>query len=55
MLTTAAIGTNVNATGADGTTLKVTDANLYVPVVTFSAEGNVKLVTNLKKGFKRPV
>ena len=29
VLTTAAIGTNANATGADSATFKITDANLY--------------------------
>ena len=43
MLTAAAIGANVNATGADGATFKITDAKLYIPVVTLSAEDNTKL------------
>ena len=30
----AAIGANANATSADSATLKITDAKLYVPVVT---------------------
>ena len=53
--TTAEIGANADATGADSATLEVTDAKLYVPVVTLSAEGNVKLIKHLNKGFKRPV
>ena len=36
VLTTAAIDANANATGADSATLKITDAKLYVPVVTLS-------------------
>ena len=55
VLTTAEIGVNANATGADSATLEVPDAKLYVPVVTLSAEGNVKLIKHLNKGFKRPV
>ena len=35
--------------------LKSIDAKLYVPVVTLSAEDNVKLVKQLNEGFKRPV
>ena len=36
VLTTVAIGENDNATGADSATFKITDAKLYVPVVTLS-------------------
>ena len=55
VLTTAEIGANAYATGADSATLKITNAKLYVPVVTLSAEDNVKLVKQLNEGFKRPV
>ena len=34
MLTSAAIGADAIATGADSGTFKITDAKLYVPVVT---------------------
>ena len=34
VLTSAAIGADANATGADSATFKITDAKLYVPVVT---------------------
>ena len=37
------------------TTFKVRNTKLYVPVVTLSSKGNVKLVKLLKEGFKRPV
>ena len=37
VLTSAAIGANANATGADSATFKITDAKLYVPIVTLSA------------------
>ena len=55
VLTTAAIGANANATGADSTTFKITDAKLYVPVVTLSKEHNTKLSKQLDEGFKRSV
>ena len=41
VLTMAAIGANANAISADSATLKITDAKLYVPVVTWSTEDNV--------------
>ena len=34
---------------------KITDAKIYVPIVTLSAENNVKLLKLLSKGFKRTV
>ena len=43
------------AANASNATFEITDAKLYVPVVTLSAEDNVKLVKQLNKGFKRPV
>ena len=55
VLTAAEIGANADATGADIATLEVTDAKLYVPVVTLSAEDRVKLVKQFNDGFKRPV
>ena len=36
-------------------TFTITDAKLYVPVVTLSTEDNAKLSKLLTKGFKRPV
>ena len=53
VLTTAEIGADADATDADTAFLKITDAKLYVPVVTLSAEDNVKLVKQLNGGFKR--
>ena len=35
VLTTAPIGANANVTGADSATFKITDAKLYVLVVTY--------------------
>ena len=55
VLTSAAIGANADATGADSATLKITDAKLYAPIVTLSAEDNAKLSKLLGEGFKRPV
>ena len=55
VLTTAAIGANANATGAESTTFKVTDAKLYVPIVTLSVEDNSKLSKLLNEGFKRSI
>ena len=55
VLTSAAIGANANATGADSATFKITDAKLYVPIVTLSAEDNAKLSKLLSDGFKRAV
>ena len=55
VLTTASIGVDVNDTGEDSATFEITDAKLYVPIVTLSAEDNAKLSKLLGKGFKRPV
>ena len=38
-----------NITGRD---LKITSTNPYVPVVTLSIDGNIKLLKNLKQGFR---
>ena len=38
-----------------GATLAITDCKLYVPVVTLSNNDEVKLLTNLKSGFKREI
>ena len=45
MLTTTADASNA--------TLEITDAKLYVPIVTLSAEDNVKLVKKIKRRFNR--
>ena len=37
------------------TTLKITSTKLYVPIVTLSSKGNVKLVKLLQEGFRRSV
>ena len=40
--------------GTAGTS-EITDANLYIPIVTLSSEDNVKLSKLLSEGFKRPI
>ena len=55
VLTSASIGENANATVADSETFKITDAKLYVPIVTLSAEDNAKLSKLLGEGFKRSI
>ena len=44
----------VNGTTA-GATLAINDCKLYVPVVTLSKDDEIKLLTNLKSGFKREI
>ena len=36
-------------------TLSITDCKLYIPVVTLSKDDEIKLLTNLKSGFKREI
>ena len=55
VLTTVEIGANADATGVDSATLELTDAKLYAPAATLSAEDNLKLVKQLNEEFKRPV
>ena len=38
-----------------GTTFAINDCKLYVPVVTLSKDDEIKLLTNLKSGFKREI
>ena len=38
-----------------GATLSITDCKLYVPVVPLSKDDEIKLLTNLKTGFKREI
>ena len=42
-------------TVANTATFRITDAKLYVPIVTLSAEHNSKLSKLLNEGFKRPI
>ena len=43
------------AANANKAIFKITDAKLYVPIVTLSVEGNSKLSKLLSEGFKRPI
>ena len=43
------------AANANKTTFKITDAKLYVLIVTLSIEDNAKLSKLLGKGFKRSI
>ena len=43
------------ANAGDNATFTITDTKLYVPIVTLSSEGNVKLSKLLDEGFKRPI
>ena len=38
-----------------GATLSITNCKLYIPVVTLSKDEEIKLLTNLKSGFKREI
>ena len=44
----------VNGT-TTGATLAINDCKLYVPIVTLSKDDQIKLLTNLKSGFKRAI
>ena len=55
VLTSAAIGADAQATGADSATFKITDAKLHVLIVILSAEDNVKLSKLFSEGFKRSI
>ena len=43
------------AANANKAIFKITDAKLYVPIVTLLVEGNSKLSKLLSEGFKRPI
>ena len=38
-----------------GATLAINDCKLYIPVITLSKDDEIKLLTNLKSGFKREI
>ena len=46
---------NSMLTTATTAAFKITDAKLYVPIVTLSSEDNVKLSKLSGKGFQRPI
>ena len=50
------IGTTANRDdGPTGATLNITDCKLYIPVATLSKDDEIKLLINLKSGFKREI
>ena len=51
-LAAPAVGRDGAPTGA---TLAINDCKLYIPVVTLSKDGEIKLLTNLKSGFTREI
>ena len=53
ILTWSSICVITNSTGTG--TFSITDAKLYVPVVTLSSQDNAKLFQQLKSGFKRTI
>ena len=44
-----------NAAANQATAFAITDAKLYVPVVTLSTQDNAKLLQQLKSAFKRSI
>ena len=46
-------GGNPAIVAPSGATFKITDTKLYVPVVTLSKEDDIKLLEQLKSGFKK--
>ena len=46
---------NCMLTTATAATFKITDAKLYIPIVTLKTEDNTKLSKLLSEGFKRPI
>ena len=46
---------NPNIVAPTGLEFKITDTKLYVPVVTLSKENDIKLLEQLKTGFKRTI
>ena len=54
-MTRDAQGNNPAIVAPSGATFKITDTKLYVPVVTLSKENDIKLLEQLKTGFKRTI
>ena len=44
-----------NTAAPTGATLTINNCKLYIPVVTLSKDGEIKLLTNLKSGFTREI
>ena len=58
VITSQQIGVNLdggNTAAPTGATLAINDCKLYVPIVTLSKDDEIKLLTNLKSGFKREI
>ena len=58
VITSQQIGINLdggNTAAPTDATLAINDCKLYVPVVTLSKDDEIKLLTNLKSGFKREI
>ena len=55
MTTTAAGNDNPANLAPTGATFSITDAELYVPIVTLSNKDDNKLLEQLKTGFKRTI
>ena len=49
------IGGGIRDNAPTGATLSITDCKLYIPAVTLSKDDEIKLLTNLKSGFKRQI
>ena len=49
------VGAEPRNNAPTGATLAINDCKLYVPVVTLSKDDEIKLLTNLKPGFKREI
>ena len=49
------VGTKPRNNAPTGATLAINDCKLYIPVVTLSKDDEIKLLTNLKSGFKREI
>ena len=49
------VGARPRNNALTGATLAINDCKLYVPVVTLSKDDEIKLLTNLKSGFKREI
>ena len=58
VITSQQIGVNLdggNTAAPTNATLAIDDCKLYIPVVTLSKHDEIKLLTNLKSGFKREI
>ena len=58
IITSQQIGVNLdggNTAAPTNATLAINDCKLYIPVVTLSKDDEIKLLTNLKSGFKREI